>query len=123
MAHETNEPMSGTFDPKGGLRGTGLIVPAPAEDDGMIEDLAQHLAYHASVGYCECRGIVAMDCVDDLSSADVKMTCELRGGCLIAIAQHVDGRRADYRMSLDTLEMSESEYAARDLFEQARSAL
>jgi hypothetical protein len=67
--------------------------------------------------------IVAMDCVDDLSTDEIKMTAELRSGCLIAIAQHIDGRRADYRMSLDTLEMSEWEYAARDLFEQARSAL
>ena len=67
--------------------------------------------------------IVAMDCVDDLSNDRVKMRAELRGGCLIAIAEHVDGRKADYRMSLDTLEASAWEYAARDLFEMARSAL
>lgn len=67
MAHETNEPMSGMFDPLGGLRGTGLIVPAHDHSEPMIHDLAQHLAYHASVGFCECRDMepVAVPAVID----------------------------------------------------------
>lgn len=59
MTHETNEPMSGMFDPLGGLRGTGLIVPAHDHSEPMIHDLAQHLAYHANVSYRECRGLDA----------------------------------------------------------------
>lgn len=67
--------------------------------------------------------IVAMDCVDDLSTDEIKMRCELRAGCLFAIADHSDGRRAMLSISLDTLDASAWEYTARDLFEMARNAL
>ena len=67
--------------------------------------------------------IVAMDCVDDLSTDEIKMTAELRGGCLIAIAQHADGRVADYRVSLDTLDSATWENTAAVIFENARGAL